>query len=99
VVAQPEVLVQLRKAQHPDAEGFNVHRRQHRSIRFGKDVEIRRSHQAAACRKRCVEEPRKPRRLLILRRDDETDSVRTRNGEEPGHGVGESGIIEQGVVR
>jgi hypothetical protein len=37
-----------------DAEGFNVHRRQYRSIRFGEDVEVRRSPQAVACEKRCV---------------------------------------------
>ena len=37
-----------------DAEGFNVRRRQHRSIRFGEDVEVRRSHQAVARMKRCT---------------------------------------------
>jgi len=46
-----------------DAEGFNVHRRQHRSIRFGEDVEVRRSPQAVACRKRCGVELGKPQRL------------------------------------
>jgi hypothetical protein len=46
-----------------DAEGFNVHRRQHRSIRYGEDVEVRRSHQAVACRKRYVGELGKPQRL------------------------------------
>jgi hypothetical protein len=43
-----------------DAEGFNVHRRQHRSIRFGEDVKVRRSLQAVACGKRCVRELGKP---------------------------------------
>ena len=43
-----------------DAEGFNVRRRQHRSIRFGEDVEVRRSHQAAACMKRCTQELGRP---------------------------------------
>jgi len=37
-----------------DAEGFNAHRRQYRSIRFGEDVKVRRSPQAVACEKRCV---------------------------------------------
>jgi hypothetical protein len=37
-----------------DAEGFNVHRRQHRSLRQGEEVEVRRSPQAMACRKRSV---------------------------------------------
>jgi hypothetical protein len=46
-----------------DAEGFNVRRRQHRSIRFGEDVEVRRSHQAVACRKRYVRELGKPQRF------------------------------------
>jgi hypothetical protein len=43
-----------------DAEGFNVHRRQYRSIRFGEDVEVHRSHQAVACKKRCTVELGKP---------------------------------------
>jgi hypothetical protein len=38
------------------AEGFNVHRRQYRSIRHGKDVEGLRSQQAVACTKRCIQE-------------------------------------------
>ena len=46
-----------------DAEGFNVHRRQHRNIRFGEDVEVRRSPQAVACKKRYVAELGKPQRL------------------------------------
>jgi len=46
-----------------DVEGFSVHRRQHRSIRFGEDVEVRRSHQAVACRKRYAVELGKPQRL------------------------------------
>jgi hypothetical protein len=40
-----------------------VRRRQHRSIRFGEDVEVRRSPQAVACRKRYDEELGKPQRL------------------------------------
>ncbi len=47
-----------------DAEGFNVRRRQHRSIRFGEDVEVRRSPQAVACKKRYVRELGKPQWLL-----------------------------------
>jgi len=46
-----------------DAEGFNVHRRQHRNIRFGEDVEVRRSPQDVACKKRFVGELGKPQRL------------------------------------
>jgi hypothetical protein len=46
-----------------DAEGFNVHRRQYRSIRFGEDVEVRRSPQAVACKKRCAVELGKPQRF------------------------------------
>ena len=46
-----------------DAEGFNDHRRQHRSSRLGEGVKVRRSPQAVACKKRCVVEPRKPRRI------------------------------------
>jgi hypothetical protein len=46
-----------------DAEGLNVHQRQHRSIRYGEDVEVRRSPQAVACRKRYVGELGKPQRL------------------------------------
>ena len=49
----------------PDAEGFNVHRRQNRSIRLGVDVEVRRSRQAVACRKRNVVEPGKPQGFLV----------------------------------
>ena len=62
----PEVLVQLRNELVADAEGFNVHRRQHKSIRFGQDVKVRRSPQAVACRKRYVEELGKPYRLLSV---------------------------------
>jgi len=38
------------------AEGFNVHRRQNRSIRTGQDVKGLRSQQAVACTKRCIQE-------------------------------------------
>jgi hypothetical protein len=51
--AGAEVLVQLRNA-------HRGRRRQHVSIRFGKDVEVHRSHQAVTCRKRYVGEPGKP---------------------------------------
>jgi len=46
-------------------EGFNVRRSQHRSIRFGKDVEDLRSHQAVACTKRCILELGRPTEALI----------------------------------
>jgi hypothetical protein len=61
VVAHPEVLVQLRDLVFADAEGLMAHRRQHRSTRIGEGVEIRRSRQAVACRKRCDVELGKPR--------------------------------------
>jgi hypothetical protein len=66
VAAHPEVLVQLRDELVADAEGFNVHRRQHEIIRFGEDEKVRRSPQAVACRKRCVEELGRPHRLLLV---------------------------------
>ena len=47
-----------------DAEGFNAHRRLHKSIHFGKDVKVRRSPQAVACRKRDVEELGRPQTFL-----------------------------------
>ncbi len=64
MIAHPEVLVQLREELVVDAEGFNVHRRQYRSIREGEDVKVHRSPQAVACRKRCVEELGKPQEFL-----------------------------------
>ncbi len=45
-------------------EGFNVHRSQHRSIRFGQDVKGLRSHQAVACTKRCIQELGRPTEAL-----------------------------------
>ncbi len=48
-----------------DAEGFNVHRRQHRSIRFGENVEVRWSPQAVARRKRYAGELGKPQSLQV----------------------------------
>jgi hypothetical protein len=64
VIAHPEVLVQLRNKLVADAEGFNAHRRLHESIRVGEDAKVRRSPQAAACRKRDVKELGRPHRLL-----------------------------------
>ena len=64
MTAHPEVLVQLRNERVADAEGFNAHRRLHKSIRCGEDVKVRRSPQAVACRKRDVEELGRPSRLL-----------------------------------
>ena len=64
MTAHPEVLVQLRDELVADAEGFNVHRRQHKNIRFGEDGKVRRSHQAVACRKRYAEKLGRPYRLL-----------------------------------
>ena len=46
-------------------EGFNVHRSQHRSIRYGQDVEDLRSHQAVACTKRYTQELGSPIEALI----------------------------------
>jgi len=51
-----------------DAEGFNVHRRPYRSTRFGEGVEIRRSPQAVACKKRYAVELGKPHRVPVERR-------------------------------
>ena len=64
MTAHPEVLVQLRDELVADAEGFHVHRRQHKSIRIGEEVKVRRSPQAVACRKRDVEELGRPHKLL-----------------------------------
>jgi len=58
------VLVQLRNRLVADAEGFNAHRRLHKSIRLGEDAKVRRSPQAVACRKRDVEELGRPQKLL-----------------------------------
>jgi hypothetical protein len=64
VSAHPEVLVQLRDALVADAEGFNVHRRQHENLRSGWEGKVRRSPQAMACRKRYVEALGRSQRLL-----------------------------------
>jgi hypothetical protein len=64
VTAHPEVLGQLRDMLVADAEGINAHRRRHKSIRIGEDAKVRRSPQAAACRKRDAEELGRPHRLL-----------------------------------
>jgi hypothetical protein len=69
VTAHPEVLVQLRETLVADAEGFNAHRRLHKSIRVGEDAKVRRSPQAAACRKRYVKELGRPHRLLAGGKD------------------------------
>ena len=49
-----------------NVEGFNARRRQHRSIRLGEDVEVRRSPQAVACRKRYAVELGKPQRVPVV---------------------------------
>ena len=66
MTAHPEVLVQLRDEFVADAEGFNVHRRQHEIICYGEDGKVRRSPQAVACRKRYVEELGRPHGLLLV---------------------------------
>jgi hypothetical protein len=87
VVAHPEVLVQLRDWLAADAEGFNVHRRQHRSTRDGEGVEVRRSRQAVACRKRYVGELGRPSRLLPAGRVlVGCTALEARKG-KPGYGV------------
>jgi hypothetical protein len=53
--AHPEVLVPLRHTLVADAEGVNAPRRRHESLRVGEDVQVRRSPQAAAGRKRDAE--------------------------------------------
>jgi len=62
------MLVQLRNEMVADAEGFNVHRRQHQSIRYGEDGKVRRSSQAVACRERYDRELGKPQGLLLVGR-------------------------------
>ena len=64
VTAHPEGLVPLRTKLVADAEGFNAPRRRHESLRGGEDVKVRRSPQAAACRKRDAAERGRPPRLL-----------------------------------
>ena len=75
-----------------DAEGFNVRRRQHGSIRFGEDVEVRRSHQAVACMKRCVQELGRPVRLPDVIRYDDNEARR-------GNPDTELGVNLSGVYR
>ena len=70
-----------------DAEGFNAHRRQHESIRFGEDGQVRRSPQAVACRKRDVEELGRPQTLLgVESRRRGYTAPEARKG-KPGHGT------------
>jgi hypothetical protein len=70
-----------------DAEGFNVHRRQHEIIRIGEDVKVRRSPQAVACRKRYVEELGRPHTLLRAGRIGvRYTAIRAHKG-KPGHGT------------
>ena len=66
VTAPPDVLVQLRKTLVADAEGLNAPRRRHNHLRWGEDVQVRRSPQAAACRKRGVEARGRPHRRLCV---------------------------------
>ena len=85
MTAHPEVLVQLRDTRVADAEGFNAHRRLHESIRVGEDAKVRRSPQAAACRKRDVEELGRPQRLLRMESvGDWYTALEAREG-KPGH--------------
>ena len=64
MTAHPEVLVQLRHG-HGGRRGFSRSRRPHARNRLGQVVQVRRSPQAVACRKRDVEEARgKPQTLL-----------------------------------
>jgi hypothetical protein len=58
-----------------------------RSTHFGEGVEVRRSPQAVACRKRCVREPRRPHRLRAGGKPDiRYTAIEARKG-KPGHGV------------
>ena len=63
MTAHPEVLGQLRHG-HGGRRGFARSRRQHERHRCGQVVQVRRSPQAVACRKRDVEERGKPQTLL-----------------------------------
>jgi hypothetical protein len=64
VTAHPEGLVQLRNTLVAEAAGVTAHRRRHKRIRVGEDAKVRRSPQAAACRKRDAEARGRPHRLL-----------------------------------
>jgi len=63
VTAHPDVLGQLRHG-HGGRRGFSRARRQHARNRCGQVVQVRRSPQAVACRKRAVEARGKPPTLL-----------------------------------
>ena len=87
MTAHPEVLVQLRKKRVADAEGCNAHRRLHKRIRVGEEVKVRRSPQAAAGRKRDVEELGRPHRLLRVGSvGGWYTALEAREG-KPGHGT------------
>ena len=64
MTAHPEGLGQLRETRVADAAGGNAHRRRPKRIRFGEEVKVRRSPQAAACRKRDGKARGRPHRLL-----------------------------------
>jgi hypothetical protein len=60
VTVHPEVLVQLRNTLVADAEGFNAPEGNMNTSEEARMCKVRRSPQAAACRKRYVEELGKP---------------------------------------
>jgi hypothetical protein len=70
-----------------------------RNVRFGKGVEVRRSPQAVACRKRYVRELEKPQRLLAEVMRGNPPGLGHTSGDEPGNGVNPGGISDQGAVR
>ena len=96
---RPEVLVQLRNELVADAEGFNVHRRQHRGTRIGEGVEVRRSHQAVACRKRDVREPGKSQEFLCKVRLRSRQGWRHRRVKSPETRVYSGGAVRQGATQ
>ncbi len=63
MVVHPEVLVQLRESNPRAPRVLTVAEGNTEASVTGEDVEVRRSPQAVACRKRCAEELGKPQRL------------------------------------
>jgi hypothetical protein len=70
-----------------DAEGFNAHRRPHKTTRIGKGGKVRRSPQAVACRKRDVEELGRPHTFLSMENVGVWYTALEAQKGKPGHGT------------
>src|SRR4029450_9823545 len=70
-----------------DAEGFNAHRRQHKTTRIGQGGQVRRSPPAVACRKRDVKELGRPHTFLPVENDDVWYTALEAQKGKPGHGT------------